>query len=613
MIGGLSAAWRLVLAALLLHAGAACAAVLEIKSARAEIVAEGREPVLRQVTLPYHLDRDNGTLPSRAVFELHFPLDQVPTETYGVYLPRVGNTGRIHLNGTLLVRLGDMDEPNGDDYSKAPVYLSIPPKLLAHANLLVVELRNDSGRRGGLSSVFVGPAGEVRPLFQNDWRWRMTGSLVVAIVSLLVGSVALALWLTQGGPGLHAMGRRDPLYLAAAVAEYCWALRVGDIAIDQPPLPWPLWGVLLTAAFAGWICCIAVFCHQVAGWNRHPRAGWFRAWLLALFFASVAASAAAFTLHKPVLLTAWLGCANLFFIGYAAWYLRGAVRSGSRTWLLVAMAGIANVAMGVRDWVAIRISGGYDTNTWIRYSSVLFGLVLAYIVITRFREASAQARDLMTNLAARVAEKEEALKRSYEQLERLAQDEARSSERARILRDMHDGVGSHISAAIRQLQSGRASSEDVLLTLRDSLDQLKLSIDSMNLPPGDITALLANLRYRLAPRFAASDIELGWDVDLLPPLPGLDSAAMRQLQFIVFEALSNVLQHARARRLRIEAKADGEGGAVLRIADDGAGFDTSQPGGQGRRAMQERAGAIGARLSVASGPGGTTVELALRG
>ena len=94
----------------------------------------------------------------------------------------------------------------------------------------------------------------------------------------------------------------------------------------------------------------------------------------------------------------------------------------------------------------------------------------------------------------------------------------------------------------------------MLQTLRDSLDQLKLSIDAINLPPGDITALLANLRYRLEPRLRACGIELEWAVEQLAPLARLDAGAMRQLQFMLFEAISNVMQHARASRLRIEAQ-----------------------------------------------------------
>jgi signal transduction histidine kinase len=189
--------------------------------------------------------------------------------------------------------------------------------------------------------------------------------------------------------------------------------------------------------------------------------------------------------------------------------------------------------------------------------------------------------------------------------------QARTLERTRILRDMHDGVGSHISTAIRQLQSGQASPGEVLQTLRDSLDQLKLSIDAMHLAPGDITALLANLRYRLEPRFKTSGIELQWDVDELAPLVGLDDKAMRHLQFMVFEALSNVLQHARASELRIELRTTVRGGAQLRVIDNGCGFEPDRVKRRGLGSLRELAAAIGAKLLIASTPGNTVVEIVL--
>ena len=250
----------------------------------------------------------------------------------------------------------------------------------------------------------------------------------------------------------------------------------------------------------------------------------------------------------------------------------------------------------------------YGGNTYIRYSSVLFGLTLAYVVVQRFRAASVQARELSVTLASRVEQKERELAHSYQRLELLARDQERNAERSRILRDMHDGVGAHISTAIRQLQSGRSSDAEVLHTLRDSLDQLKLSIDAMNLPAGDITALLANLRYRLEPRLKASDIDLQWGVDLLAPVPRLDDKAMRQLQFMVYEALSNVLQHAHASVLRIEA-VQTPGGACIRLIDNGVGFDVAQPKRRGLLSMQDRAHAIGAHLTVVSKPGHTVVEI----
>ena len=200
---------------------------------------------------------------------------------------------------------------------------------------------------------------------------------------------------------------------------------------------------------------------------------------------------------------------------------------------------------------------------------------------------------------------------SYERVEQLVRKQERAAERTRILRDMHDGVGSYITTAIRQLESGRASQVELLQTLRESLDQLKLSIDAMNLPAGDITALLANLRYRLEPRFIASDIELQWDVDLLPVSERLDDKAMRHLQFMVFEALSNVLQHAHASLLRIELRATLAGGAQLRVIDNGCGFNPERAARKGLRSLRERAALIGAKLVFAGSPGNTVVEILL--
>jgi signal transduction histidine kinase len=600
----------------LFAAMSAGAATTQLTQARVTITADGATRVA-EVVLPFHLDRALRARPAQAIFEVPFRAEDHGGELHGLYLPRVGNSAQIWLNDNLIAELGDITQENAADYSKAPRYVPIPGQLLRLDNVIRIHVRADGGRRAGLSALVIGPDHDVLPLFEKANRWRMSASLVVAVFSLMVGTLAIMLWAAQveAGP-THAggAGRMEyhGIYLSAGVAEICWALRVGDTAIQNPPLPWPAWGVVVTAAFAGWICGMALFCHHAAGWNRHPSMAWMRVAVATLFGTSILASSLSYTLHQPLYLTVWLGSANLFFIVYAGVYLVAALRTPTTARLLVATAGALNVAVGVRDWLAIRISGDYSHSTWIRYSSVLFGLALAYIVITRFRSASAQANDLMANLAARVSQKEQELSLSYAKLDQLGREHERAAERSRILRDMHDGVGSHLSSAIRQLESGRAEREQVLQTLRDSLDQLKLSIDAMNLPPGDVTALLANLRYRLEPRFAALDMELQWHVDELATVHGLDGTAMRHLQFMLFEALSNVLQHAQARVLRIEACANGSG-ALLRIIDDGCGFDVARPLRRGLRSMQERAAAIGARLSLESRPGRTVVDIALSG
>ena len=559
------------------------------------------------VNLPYQWDRHHRGAAGEAHFQIPFSLAAVPSEPYGLYIPRLGNAYAIWLNGALLEQNGDLSQGNGSDFAKAPRYLVLTPYLLSQHNLLQIHIRADAGRRGGLAPPVLGPHEEVYPRYLQDHRSRITGSFLVAVFGLLVGLVALALWATQVGPTGQLRRQRDPLYLYAAVAELCWTVSVSDAFIETTPLPWPWWGLLPIMTTSLWTCSMTLFGIEVAGLSLGKAAMWLRRWLLLLVFVVVAAAIAR-ALGRPEALPWTYGLSGLSALAFAIVFIWRAVRSGSGQHRLVAAAVILNTIVGLRDFYVFQVLQAYGENTYLRYSSVLFGFALALIVAQRFRAASRQVMELNANLAKRVAYKETELAHNYQRLAQGVQEQARSGERSRILRDMHDGVGSHISTAIRQLQSGRASGDEVLQTLRDSLDQLKLSIDAIHLPPGDVTALLANLRYRLEPRLKACGIELDWAVEALAPAAALDAGAMRQLQFMLFEAISNVMQHARASQLRIEARQVGPGMQV-RVVDNGCGFVTSQVARRGLRLMQERAQAIGAQLHIDSQPGHTALEL----
>lgn len=577
---------------------------LELRAGRIETTVDG---VTREglVALPYNWDRQHLGKAGFATFDLPFTLDAAPESPWGIFIPRTGNVFEVRLNGALLQVYGNLDRGNGPDYAKAPIYMAVPGRLLhAGDNLLQVRIRADSGRRAGLSPVTLGPATPVRTqLFDTAYAWRFIGSVLLMAFSLVVGGIALSLWLTQVDTSVPG-GRREGIYLWAALAEFCWALRVADGVVAEPPLSWGPWGVLMATCYAGWVASAMMFCYHLADWDRRPRTRWARWPMVAVVLGTFASASISMVADEPAWLTGWLAVEIAIVVIFVGSFTVATVRRPQTGSLLVMLAALATVAFGTRDWIVIRLSDSYGETTWVRYSSVFFGVALLLIVLQRFRAASAEARGWVTTLAARVAEREQELESTYGKLEKVAREQARTHERERILRDMHDGVGSHISAAIRQLQSGQASDAEVLRTLRDSLDQLKLSIDSIHLPPGDVGALLAGMRYRMTPRFKASGIALEWAVDDVAPVAGLDGQAMRQVQLLLFEAISNVLQHSGASTLRLEAEMHG---AVLRlrVIDNGCGFDAAQV----PRSIAQRAAALGVALSLESRPGRTVVSL----
>jgi len=92
-----------------------------------------------------------------------------------------------------------------------------------------------------------------------------------------------------------------------------------------------------------------------------------------------------------------------------------------------------------------------------------------------------------------------------------------------------------------------------------------------------------------------------------PPLP---FAAKQVLLRVVQEALHNVVKHARANRVEVRVRRQGER-LQLRVTDDGVGFDVdaSFPGHLGHTSMRERLAALGGQLRLESQPGiGTAIE-----
>ena len=175
---------------------------LSCGEARAEVMALTRAQVTAAlqgspasapvaVELPYQWDRHHRGAAGEAHFQIPFSLAAVPSEPYGLYIPRLGNAYAIWLNGVLLEQNGDLSLSNGADFAKAPRYLVLTPRLLRQHNLLQIHIRADAGRRGGLAPPVLGPHDEVYPRYLQDHRSRITGSFLVAVFGLLVGLIAL--------------------------------------------------------------------------------------------------------------------------------------------------------------------------------------------------------------------------------------------------------------------------------------------------------------------------------------------------------------------------------------------------------------------------------------
>lgn len=276
--------------------------------------------------------------------------------------------------------------------------------------------------------------------------------------------------------------------------------------------------------------------------------------------------------------------------------------------------------------------GAFDSaEVTVHWRAASQGLWMVHVRLTEEagRGALDAAReDEVRALSRSLEERERELDAARVALVEREKREAVAQERARILRDLHDGVGAHLIGLRCLLQAGGAVSDDMVSALDGALDEMRLAIDSMQASEGDLGEVLAALRWRLQPRFEAAGVVLLWSM----PDPGVTASACAgmgagarvQVQRIVMEALTNVLKHSRARLVSVSFSVrSGHGqGWRLTIRDDGIGMEgrpevgrppvglpALTPGGplsgsapgMGLSSMAQRAAAIGAGLELLTG------------
>ncbi|MGZ3184120.1 MAG: sensor histidine kinase [Telluria sp.] len=561
-----------------------------------------------QVPLPYSWNLQHGNLDGQARFTLAFAVAD-PRVPHALFIPRVGNTFEVWVNGTLVERMGEAGS-RYQDFAKQPRYIRIPDSVLRPMNRVEVVIAAQGGRKGGLSEVLAGPVAEIEPVYAFQHRWLSTGLLVVAVASCVLGILAALLWLRQ----------RDTLYLYYAGAELLWMLYLSDSLNETAWLPWPWWGILVYSAQVA--AAVLIFKFALLAIDRHR--GLLRRllnWNLLLTPAFTGfALYAGLTWGEQF----WKFITDSLSLVVIVLVVRDGIRHPELERRVLAIGLLLLAAVGCRDELTLVILPYLHSTAadrahlfaqvaWTRYAWILFGITLAWIIAERMRKAAQALAAMNQTLAERLAARERELQAIFVQQAHAARQHATLEERQRLMRDMHDGIGSQLVGALQLALHPDVSREAVAGQLRDTLDHLRMTVDAMQDTEGDIATLLGALRYRLNPRLAAAGIELEWTVEPLPELPGWTLQHARDLQMILFEAFANLISHAGASRAAVHARWDAHAREVrIALRDNGCGFDaTARAGGKGLANMRLRAERLGARLGFDSAAGGTAVTLVL--
>jgi signal transduction histidine kinase len=232
--------------------------------------------------------------------------------------------------------------------------------------------------------------------------------------------------------------------------------------------------------------------------------------------------------------------------------------------------------------------------------SVTFGAWIVRIV-TQSRERA----ELIAELEA-----------SRSEAARLSAAHGALAERERFAREIHDTLAQGFTSLLMLTQAVEAELDDdpaqarrhlelMARTARENLAEARALVAG-GTPAGLDGSSLADALRRLAERHGAV-LSLSGAVRALPA--GVEVVALRACQ----EALANAFKHG-GEGARCSVTVDyGGKEVVLRVADDGRGFDPQEPTtGYGLAGMRARAAEVGGTVRVVSGAGrGTDVTVRL--
>lgn len=199
-------------------------------------------------------------------------------------------------------------------------------------------------------------------------------------------------------------------------------------------------------------------------------------------------------------------------------------------------------------------------------------------------------------------------------------EEILETERHRLARELHDSVSQQLFAAMMLLSALNevADRQEESAPFRKQLSTVTKII---NASQSEMRALLLHLRpINLEGKSLRKGIEqllnelqtkiqinLKWDAEEISLAPNIEDQLFRVVQ----ELLSNTLRHAKAKELEVYLHKLGPN-VLLRVVDDGLGFDTTEnrAGSYGLNNIRERVAGIGGTLKIISFKNqGTSVEI----
>ncbi|MES3009028.1 MAG: ATP-binding protein [Pseudomonadota bacterium] len=434
---------------------------------------------------------------------------------------------------------------------------------------------------------------------QQLWSERMFRQVEINEVLLAFG-----IGLTLVSFFLWGVRRNDTVYLWFSGMCLCWSIVTLHMIIYHNPIPYDYWLPLVHVGIDGAIFCMYGFIGRlIDGAQRRRREQLLLGW-------TVLAA-----------LSHFLVSPEYFFMVAYCFHLVGTIALGAIVWRVAAQA------LHYRKRQAIIITGAmaiqitlFMHNIFLMFFAPIarwegsifyahFGIPLLFMIfvgslLSRFTSALETAENLNRELEYKVELSRQVIEKGFAERRVLEIQQAAEQERLKIYRDLHDDVGSKLLSIMHADRGSKLGD-----MARSALESLRQAVSKANNPDQQLGSFLNDIREETELRLRGSGHDVVWTQSAAAPAVIVPSAVAFNLNRILKEIVSNIIRHAEAQHVQVQAELDGAGIEFI-IHDDGRGFDRYGPLGNGINNIISRAKEIDASVSWHSEPGaGTTISI----
>lgn len=539
-----------------------------------------------------------------------------PNGLWALYLPYFYGGGQIWLNGAPVADV-PQNSPTLRVRWERPLLLSLPASALKEGDnlLLVRAVANDRAFGTILPALQVGPQAALQPQFDRRLFVVRTVPVVTVVTGIVVGALVLLIWWRR---------RDELLYGLFGMAALLWALRTTTFVFDTAtPAMWDAWRLLYFVSTGGFVIVMALFTFALAGWSRPLLTrGLLVYWALGpvAYWAGGEGPTARW----------WVAGLVPVGVGLAVVVFATAWRQRSTATTAIALALAIAVAAGLHDYLLASNSPlifnalpawSAERYFLLHHAANLLLVVMGVLLALRFVAALEGLETANRTLEARVQERERQIAANFEHIASLQREQAATDERQRIMRDLHDGLGSQLFTSLSRAERGSLDGPAMADTLRGAIDQMRVAIEALASEEQDFRTAFGNFRFRWDARLREAGVTASWHFDLPDEMLAIAPHDALQILHITQEALTNVLKHARAQTVTVRLRRE-SGVLRLDVDDDGRGqppgtstsngADASaapRTAGRGQSNIRTRAQRLGGVLDITSGANGTRVTL----